>query len=97
MEDTLTHEIAHAIDFEVRNKSNHDAHWANIHKTLGGSGRRRGTGIDNTKVEYKHYVGYYDVRGKFIMMRGLSRMTRNFKPENIKRTFFTRYKETCTK
>lgn len=38
--ETLTHEIAHAIDIEYRNNSNHDNIWKKIHKSIGGDGER---------------------------------------------------------
>ena len=37
---TMLHEIAHAIDVEIRNKSGHDAHWRNIALAIGCDGER---------------------------------------------------------
>lgn len=34
-EDTILHEIAHAIDFEIRGKTDHGIIWQNIAKTVG--------------------------------------------------------------
>lgn len=33
--DTIKHEIAHAIDFEIRGITNHDARWKNIARQVG--------------------------------------------------------------
>lgn len=41
-EDTITHELAHAIDFDFRGYTKHDEIWKNIHKLLGGTGNRTG-------------------------------------------------------
>lgn len=37
---TILHEIAHAIDFEIRGRSAHDYHWRRIAKTIGCDGQR---------------------------------------------------------
>jgi predicted SprT family Zn-dependent metalloprotease len=47
---TILHEIAHAIDYDIRGKSNHDGHWVRVAKAIGCSGERCGT----YKVESKH-------------------------------------------
>lgn len=36
---TVTHELAHVIDFNFRGNSWHDATWKSIHKLLGGDGK----------------------------------------------------------
>lgn len=38
LEELTLHEIAHAIDFEQRYKSNHDKVWKNLFKSIGGTG-----------------------------------------------------------
>jgi predicted SprT family Zn-dependent metalloprotease len=35
IEDTILHEIAHALDYERRGLSNHDAHWKKIALSIG--------------------------------------------------------------
>jgi predicted SprT family Zn-dependent metalloprotease len=37
---TVIHEIAHAIDIEIRGYSNHDDHWKNVAKQIGHTGER---------------------------------------------------------
>ncbi len=39
-ENTVSHEVAHMVDFACRGKSNHDRHWRAIHRILGGNGER---------------------------------------------------------
>lgn len=41
--DTMLHEIAHAIDVEIRGRSSHDNHWRGIALTIGCNGKRCGT------------------------------------------------------
>jgi ribosomal protein L37AE/L43A len=48
-ENTMLHEIAHAIDKEIRGKSNHDWHWRTIALSIGCDGKRCGS----TKVDAK--------------------------------------------
>lgn len=38
-EEVIRHELAHAIDFELRKKSNHDRHWKAVANTMLSSGR----------------------------------------------------------
>lgn len=40
VENTLIHEIAHAIDREIRGTSNHDWHWKLVAREVGHSGER---------------------------------------------------------
>lgn len=37
---TVTHELAHLIDYKCRLKSDHDLTWKTIHKAMGGNGNR---------------------------------------------------------
>jgi len=48
--ETITHEIAHLVDFVLRGKSDHGYEWARIHRALGGSASRYHT-IDRTGLE----------------------------------------------
>jgi predicted SprT family Zn-dependent metalloprotease len=61
IENTITHEIAHAIDVEQRGTSDHSFLWANIHKELGGNGER--TYEDGLNKEYL-YVGVCETHGE---------------------------------
>lgn len=38
--DTISHEIAHMVDFAIRGRSGHDSFWKVLHRKLGGSGSR---------------------------------------------------------
>jgi predicted SprT family Zn-dependent metalloprotease len=46
-EDTIRHEIAHAIDVEIRGKSNHDGHWKKICRAIGADDTRLHEGFLN--------------------------------------------------
>ena len=49
--DTVLHEIAHAIDCDIRGRSNHDWRWRNIALAIGCNGERTGTlKVTNTKA-----------------------------------------------
>lgn len=38
MRNTVSHEIAHMVDYALRGRSGHDAQWKALHRSLGGSG-----------------------------------------------------------
>ena len=38
LDNTISHEIAHLVDYATRGFSKHDAKWSNTHKQLGGTG-----------------------------------------------------------
>lgn len=40
LDDTVSHEIAHMVDFAIRGKTGHDRLWKIIHRSLGGNGKR---------------------------------------------------------
>ncbi len=40
IENTVSHEIAHMVDYALRGRSGHDAQWKAIHRSLGGTGER---------------------------------------------------------
>ena len=48
---TILHEIAHAIDYNTRGRSGHDATWRRIAKNIGCSGERcsSSSGVDKSK------------------------------------------------
>ncbi|AAQ17722.1 hypothetical protein Aeh1ORF062c [Aeromonas phage Aeh1] len=39
LDETVSHEVAHIVDYVQRGKSGHDARWQYIHKMMGGSGK----------------------------------------------------------
>lgn len=56
MEDVVRHEIAHAIDFETRGKSNHGAHWQALARRVGADPTRLYDG-DDLEGPPSKYVG----------------------------------------
>ena len=53
-EDTVRHEIAHAIDCEIRGRSNHDAHWKSIAVEVGARPNRINKKVlERPKAKYK--------------------------------------------
>lgn len=61
---TVTHEIAHAIDVELRGYSNHDVKWQKIHVELGGNGERTyKANIDKANYSYKAICPKHGVIG----------------------------------
>ena len=49
---TILHEIAHALDHNIRGFSNHDEHWQKIAKSIGCTGSEFGdtSGLDKSKI-----------------------------------------------
>lgn len=58
---TLTHEVAHAIDMEYRGDSNHDIIWQQIHQSIGGTGDRCYTPSEEVKAIQKSIAKYEGV------------------------------------
>ena len=54
---TILHEIAHAIDFEIRGKSCHDIFWKNISRSIGYKGERTVKITNNIKLAIYKWVG----------------------------------------
>lgn len=52
--DVVRHETAHAIDFEIRNKSNHDRIWKHIARTVGADPTRTVDTISTDPSVYKY-------------------------------------------
>lgn len=42
--DTVSHELAHLLDFYMRGTTSHDITWKNLHLAMGGTGHRLGDG-----------------------------------------------------
>jgi predicted SprT family Zn-dependent metalloprotease len=58
--DTILHEISHAIDFKNRGYSNHDKHWKQIAREVGCVPSSRGYGkstVPFTKKQMSKYIG----------------------------------------
>lgn len=66
-QNTVSHEIAHYIDFNIRGTSKHDAKWRNIHIFLGGNGLRTHSMISKSRL--KEYI--YDVNGHGIVLSAI--------------------------
>lgn len=56
--DTVTHELAHAIDFLINDKSGHEEFWQKLHIYLGGSGNRYHK--MEHKSAFKEFKYYFD-------------------------------------
>lgn len=50
--DTMLHEIAHAIDFCLRGRTNHDKTWSKLAKETGCNGNRTSKGAKKMKYNY---------------------------------------------
>lgn len=48
--DTILHEIAHAIDYEIRGTSNHDDEWKQVARAIGCNGER----VSSNKITHKY-------------------------------------------
>jgi hypothetical protein len=53
IKNTILHEIAHAIDYEIRNTTDHSWRWKRICKQIGHNGERT-TAIDSMKLNFKY-------------------------------------------
>lgn len=60
---TILHEIAHAIDVEIRGKSGHDIFWKNISRSIGYKGERTTKITNSTKVATYKWVGICEEHG----------------------------------
>lgn len=78
VEQTILHEIAHAIDVEIRGTSSHDNVWKSIARSIGHSGNRCVNIKESIETRTKIYkwVAFCDVHG---ILGGWSR-----KPTNAK-------------
>jgi predicted SprT family Zn-dependent metalloprotease len=71
VEDTILHEIAHALDYLERGYSNHDAPWKKICVRIGARPERCSKNADKPKGHYKYSVTCCDkTYGKHRMSRG---------------------------
>ncbi len=54
--DTILHEIAHAIDFENRGRSGHDAEWRRVAVSVGATPRATKVAYNIAKPTYKYDI-----------------------------------------
>lgn len=73
---TLTHELAHAIDVDRRGTSDHSNVWRQIHIQLGGDGKRCSSISNPDAVDYKYFVYFTNAAGEIELVRGAHKMTR---------------------
>lgn len=86
--DTALHEIAHGIDFCIRGRSNHDAHWKSIAAEIGAMPKARSkTAIG---VEYPFVMVLVPVEGAPKYLRGYNRKPRGQVPGRCMRGMFLR-------
>ena len=63
VEQTILHEIAHAIDFEIRGTSGHDSYWKSISRIIGYNGESKTAVSNEVKVSTYKYVAYCENHG----------------------------------
>jgi len=63
-EETIRHELAHAIDFELRKKSNHDKHWKAVARAILSTGARTFTSNQLGDEKQSKYTLICDGCGK---------------------------------
>lgn len=63
-EETIRHELAHAVDFELRQKSNHDKHWKAVAHAMLSTGERTFTKEQLADNKQSKYTLVCDVCGK---------------------------------
>lgn len=64
LNNTISHELAHVIDFMNRGKSNHDRYWASIHRRMGGNGKACHT----YECSYRGGSFVYNVKGTDVVL-----------------------------
>jgi len=63
VEQTILHEIAHAIDIEIRGKSSHDIFWKNISHSIGYKGNRTTVVSNTVKIDIYNWIGICEEHG----------------------------------
>lgn len=79
-EDTIRHEIAHAIDYMIRDRSCHDSRWKNLAVQVGASPTRTAVDKQFERPEFK-WTGYCPNGHK----HNRHKLTRNAKRASCKR------------
>jgi predicted SprT family Zn-dependent metalloprotease len=64
LNNTVSHELAHIIDFMIRGKSNHDRYWVAIHRRLGGNGKA----CHNYECRFRGGSFVYHVNGTDVIL-----------------------------
>lgn len=80
IENTILHEIAHALDFENRGKSEHDKDWQEIALSIGCNGQRCGTISEIQEIEFKNHYTCLDCQKIFKTHRALLRLENRYHP-----------------
>lgn len=105
---TVSHEIAHMVDYAMRGRSGHDRIWKAIHRSLGGTGNRcseYGEAVTVKRARVKNEYLYRNENGvecwagprhHGAMMRGTLIGIRNSVGEVFRATDWTRQYRTLT-
>jgi predicted SprT family Zn-dependent metalloprotease len=105
LRNTVSHEIAHMVDFAMRFRSGHDHIWKAIHRSLGGDGARcvQASGITALRSRVKNEYLYRNAAGAecwvgpkhhAAMMRGTSYGIKNAAGHVFLSTDWTRQRRT---
>lgn len=78
--DTMLHELAHAIDFCNRGRSDHGAHWKKIAAEIGAIPKARSKSA--SRVEYK-YVLALNLPGQLKFIKGYNRRPTGWKVDRV--------------
>ncbi|CAM0043861.1 hypothetical protein VPHF86_0090 [Vibrio phage F86] len=89
---TITHEMAHAIAWTDFNERGHGAIWKRVHRQLGGNAERCSTVSNPEAVESKYTVFFINANDEIEVIQTTERMTRKFRPQNIKTLYLGRRK-----
>lgn len=84
--DTMLHEIAHAMDYCIRGKSNHDGHWRKIAKELGAN--PRATSKVPLQVDYLYVTVIKYADGRIKRGAGYNKKPAGCKPGQIMKGYF---------
>lgn len=107
LRNTVSHEIAHMVDFALRMRSGHDRIWKAIHRSLGGDGARcvQAAGLTPLRGRVKNEYLYRNSAGAecwvgpkhhAAMMRGTSAGVKNGAGHIFYPTDWTRQRRTLT-
>jgi predicted SprT family Zn-dependent metalloprotease len=75
--DTIKHEFAHAITYEVYHERGHGRIWQKVAKKIGSNGKRCSKKIE--EKEYTPYILVFDNDGDFYFVNNILRLTKNYK------------------
>ncbi len=63
LHNTVSHEIAHMVDFALRMRSGHDRVWKAIHRSLGGNAKRTASNVTVQRGRAKNEYLYRNAAG----------------------------------